>query len=69
MRDPVERFVSRYNFNREAGNPVKVRYMSRQAGERSHNITSCVLTRHPECTYQGLLGRQHRLYRLDSQVQ
>lgn len=64
MRDPVERFVSRYNFNRELLAAAQSEDITGQKREMSSDINSCVLDNHTECSYTGVLHRYHKLFRL-----
>jgi len=76
MRDPLDRFVSRYNYYREVWqgskdhtNSLKFdHYVKSQGPDRSANINDCVLKKHPECDYSGKLTRWLKFFRMDSQI-
>eukprot|EP00090_Calanus_glacialis_P013709 TRINITY_DN22364_c0_g1_i1.p1 TRINITY_DN22364_c0_g1~~TRINITY_DN22364_c0_g1_i1.p1 ORF type:complete len:371 (+),score=94.76 TRINITY_DN22364_c0_g1_i1:29-1141(+) len=68
MRDPVDRFVSRYNYYREVWEATKDPHIKAQGADRSANINDCVLKNHPECLYSGELTRWLRFFRMDSQI-
>eukprot|EP00092_Neocalanus_flemingeri_P061716 GFUD01074283.1.p1 GENE.GFUD01074283.1~~GFUD01074283.1.p1 ORF type:complete len:192 (+),score=62.62 GFUD01074283.1:1-576(+) len=68
MRDPVDRFVSRYNFYRETFKKSRDKNILMQKKEMSQNINECVLNNHTECLYEGVLTRYEQLFRLDSQI-
>ena len=53
----MERFHSRYRFNREILPKMKDRRLLAEARNRSNNINSCILEEHPECAYSGTLDR------------
>ena len=57
MREPLERFHSRYRYNREILPKMKNRRLLAEARNRSENINSCILEQHPECQYSGTLER------------
>ena len=57
MRDPLDRFHSRYRFNREILPKLQNQLMIRQARGRSKNINDCVKYNHTECKYSGALER------------
>ena len=68
IRDPLERFQSRYRFNREILPKMKDRKLLDEARNRSKNINQCVMDRHVECDYSGTLGRWHKQFQMDSQL-
>ena len=68
IRDPLERFQSRYRFNREILPKMKDRKLLAEARNRSKNINQCVLDRHIECDYSGRLTRWHKQFQMDSQI-
>lgn len=68
MRDPLERFVSRYNYYREVWEILSDPFIKAQGPDRSDNINDCVLKNHPECLYNGELTRWLRFFRMDSQI-
>ena len=57
MRDPLDRFHSRYRFNREILPKLQNQLMIRQAQGRSKNINDCAFFNHTECKYSGTLER------------
>ena len=57
MRDPLDRFHSRYRFNREILPKLQNQLMIQQAQGRSKNINDCAFFNHKECEYSGKLDR------------
>jgi len=73
VRDPVDRFISRFNFNRDLVDENQWMrsakfYVNQQKERHGSNMTRCITNKLPECVYQGTVPQYQRLYRADSQI-